>query len=137
MRSILAVILVSMNLQGCALLAWNAIKPIEIEKKAVARTPLNLPDPTPIKPAVPRWIIITPENQARVFEELRAANADQVLFALTDDGYEELAIDFAVTRNFLSQQRWFWDYNQVCPICCLAHWHYIYCCACQVCRLDS
>jgi len=81
-----------MNLQGCALLAWNAIKPIEIEKKAVARTPLNLPDPTPIKPAVPRWIIITPENQARVFEELRAANADQVLFALTDDGYEELAI---------------------------------------------
>jgi hypothetical protein len=105
MRSILAVILVSMNLQGCALLAWNAIKPIEIEKKAVARTPLNLPDPTPIKPAVPRWIIITPENQARVFEELRAANADQVLFALTDDGYEELAIDFAATRNFLSQQR--------------------------------
>ena len=100
-----AVILVSMNLQGCALLAWNAIKPIEIEKKAVARTPLNLADPTPIKPAVPRWIIVTPENQARVFEELRAANADQVLFALTDDGYEELAIDFAVTRNFLSQQR--------------------------------
>ena len=105
MRSIVAIIIVAMNLQGCALLAWNAVKPIEIEKKAVARTPLNLPDPTPIKPAVPRWIIITPENQARVFEELRAANADQVLFALTDDGYEELAIDFAATRNFLSQQR--------------------------------
>jgi hypothetical protein len=94
-----------MNLQGCALLAWNALKPIEIEKKAVPRTPPNLADPTPIKPAVPRWIIVTPENQARVFEELRAANVDQVLFALTDDGYEELAIDFAATRNFLSQQR--------------------------------
>jgi hypothetical protein len=105
MRAILAIIVVSMNLQGCALLAWNAIKPVEIQKKAVERTPLNLADPQPLKPSVPQWIIITPENQAQVFADLKAKNIDIVLFALTDDGYEELATDIAQIRAFIAQQR--------------------------------
>jgi hypothetical protein len=105
MRAILAIIVVSMNLQGCALLAWNAIKPVEIQKKAVERTPLNLADPQPLKPSVPQWIIITPENQTQVFADLKAKNIDIVLFALTDDGYEELATDIAQIRAFIAQQR--------------------------------
>ena len=105
MRAILAIIVVSMNLQGCALLAWNAIKPVEIQKKAVERTPLNLADPQPLKPSVPQWIIITPENQVQVFADLKAKNIDIVLFALTDDGYEELATDIAQIRAFIAQQR--------------------------------
>jgi len=105
MRSIAAIILVSMNLQGCALLAWNAIKPVEIQKKAVERTPLNLADPQPLKPAAPQWRVITPENQAQVFAELKSKNIDQVLFALTDDGYEELAVDIAQIRTLIAQQR--------------------------------
>lgn len=105
MKSVV-IILSAVMLSGCALIpGWDSEKSITVFKKAQPRTPLNLPDPEPIKPAVPRWIIVTPENQARVFEELKAANADQVLFALTDDGYEELAIDFAATRNFLAHQR--------------------------------
>ena len=105
MRSIAAIILVSMNLQGCALLAWNAIKPVEIQKKAVERTPLNLADPQPLKPAAPQWRVITPENQAQVFAELKSKNIDQVLFALTDDGYEELSVDIAQIRALIAQQR--------------------------------
>lgn len=94
-----------LSLQGCALLAWNAIKPVEIEKKAVERTRLNLPDPQPIKPSTPSWILITPQTQAKVWEELRAKNSDLVLFGLTDDGYEELATDMAQIRAFIQQQR--------------------------------
>ena len=105
MRSIAAIILVSMNLQGCALLAWNAIKPVEIQKKAVERTPLNLADPQPLKPTAPQWRVITPENQAQVFAELKSKNIDQVLFALTDDGYEELSVDIAQIRALIAQQR--------------------------------
>lgn len=105
MRSIAAIILVSMSLQGCALLSWNAVKPVEIQKKAVERTPLNLADPAAIKPTAPQWRVVTPENQAQVFAELKAKNTDLVLFALTDDGYEELAVDMAQIRNYIAQQR--------------------------------
>ena len=92
-------------LQGCALLGWKALEGIEIKKKAVDRTPLNLIDPQPLKPTAPQWRVITPENQAQVFAELKSKNIDQVLFALTDDGYEELAIDIAQIRALIAQQR--------------------------------
>jgi len=93
------------SLQGCALLAWKAVKPVEIEKKAVERTRLALPDPAPIRPSTPAWILITPQNQSQVWADLKAKNADLVLFGLTDDGYEELATDMAQIRNFIQQQR--------------------------------
>lgn len=105
MKSIIAVIIAASMLQGCALLGWKAVESIEIKKKAQDRTPLNLSDPQPLKPTAPQWIIITPENQAQVFADLRSKNIDMVLFALTDDGYEELATDMAQIRAFVSQQR--------------------------------
>lgn len=104
MKSILAVI-VAVALQGCAMFGWESVKPIEIQKKAQERTPLSLPDPAPLKPRVPNWIVVTPENQAQVFNELKSQNTDQVLFALTDDGYEELATNTAEQRNFIAQLR--------------------------------
>ena len=100
-----AIAAVCLGLQGCALLAWKAIQPVEIEKKAHERTRLSLPDPQPIRPSTPSWILITPQNQNKVWEELRAKNADLVLFGLTDDGYEELATDMAQIRSFIQQQR--------------------------------
>ena len=103
--ALILVIPVVMSLQGCALLAWQAVKPVEIQKKAVERTPLNLADPQPLKPSTPSWIIITPANAEQVWAELRKRNADLVLFALTDDGYEELAVDMGQIRNFIAQQR--------------------------------
>ena len=105
MKSIIAVIIAASMLQGCALLGWKAIEGIEIKKKAVDRTPLNLADPQPLKPTAPQWRVITPENQAQVFAELKSKNIDQVLFALTDDGYEELSIDIAQIRALIAQQR--------------------------------
>ena len=105
MKSIIAVIVAAVMLQGCALLGWKAMEGIEIKKKAVDRTPLNLADPQPLKPTVPQWRVITPENQAQVFSELKSKNIDQVLFALTDDGYEELAVDIAQIRALIAQQR--------------------------------
>ena len=105
MKSIIAVIISASMLQGCALLGWKAIEGIEIKKKAVDRTPLNLADPQPLKPTAPQWRVITPENQAQVFAELKSKNIDQVLFALTDDGYEELSVDIAQIRALIAQQR--------------------------------
>jgi len=71
----------------------------------VERTPLNLPDPAPPRAREMEWIIITPDNAAATWQRLRDANTDVVLFALTDDGYETLALTMAELRNFIAQQR--------------------------------
>ena len=101
----IAVALLSLSLQGCALLGWKAVESITVKKQEVARTPLNLPDPAPLKPTAPKWIVITPANADKIWKDLQDKKADLVLFALTDDGYEELSVDMAELRNFISQQR--------------------------------
>jgi hypothetical protein len=78
---------------------------VEIQKRAVERTPLRLPDPAPLRPRELEWIIITPDNAESVWQRLRDSNTDMVLFALTDDGYETLSLTMAELRNFISQQR--------------------------------
>ena len=105
MKTIVAILSATVMLQGCAMFGWESVTPIEIRKKAQERTQLNLPDPKPLKPAAPQWYVVTPENQAQVFAELKTKNMDQVLFALTDDGYEELAVNTAEQRNFIAQLR--------------------------------
>jgi hypothetical protein len=105
MKTFITVIVASVMLQGCAMFGWDSVAPIEIRKRAQERTPLNIADPKPLKPTAPQWFVVTPENQAKVFADLKAKNIDLVLFALTDDGYEELAVDMAEIRAFVAQQR--------------------------------
>ena len=61
--------------------------------------------PEPFKSRDVKFIIITPENAERIFSELKANGDDMVLFGLTDNGYENLALTIAEVRNLLSQQR--------------------------------
>ena len=97
----------AVSLSGCVTLDWwrKPSDPVKIEKQAVERTRLDLADPKPIRPSNHNWIVITPKNADRIWAELRAKNVDLVLFALTDDGYEELSIDMAQIRTFIQQQR--------------------------------
>jgi hypothetical protein len=78
---------------------------VEIQTKAVERTPLNLDAPTPLKSKPVEWILITPQNAEEVWAKLREKNADLVLFGLTDDGYEELSMTMAELRNYIAAQR--------------------------------
>ncbi len=95
-------------LSGCAsfgLFGGKRVQPVEIQTVAVERTPLNLRDPAPLEPRVPQWIIVTPENVDKVWEELQKKNSNLVLFAITDRGYEELAVTMVEIRNFINMQR--------------------------------
>lgn len=94
-------------LSGCASFPFfgKREKPITVETRAVERTRLNLAMPAPLMPRVTRWIIITPENAEQVWKDLRDKNTDLVLFAVTDDGYEEMATTQAEIRNFINMQR--------------------------------
>tara|TARA_B100000902_G_C27218579_1_gene868368 strand:+ start:617 stop:838 length:222 start_codon:yes stop_codon:yes gene_type:complete len=52
------------------------------------------------------WIIITKDNAEEVFEMIKnEKNGDYALFAVTDKGYEKLALNMADIRNKLAEQR--------------------------------
>ena len=75
----------------------------QIEKK---REPLALENPAPLELQDIDWIIITKDNAEEVFEKIKnEKNGDYALFALTDNGYEKLALNFADIRNKLAEQR--------------------------------
>lgn len=102
----LLILLIPILISGCGSFGWkSSVPPLEIQKKAIERTRLNIADPSPPKVITPTWVIVTPENAEQVFNNLREKNVDLVLFALTDDGYEELSITIAEIRNFMASQR--------------------------------
>lgn len=106
-QTISLVLATSILLSGCASfsLFGSRVKPVEVQTKAVERTRLDIPDPAPLKPRAVEWILVTPGNAEKVWADLREKNTDLVLFALTDDGYEELAMTMAELRSFIASQR--------------------------------
>ena len=83
----------------------SSVKPLEVFKTEVPRAPLNLPDPQTPRIDDLNWIIITSENAEEVFAKLKEQNVDPVLFGLTDDDYETLAVNFAQIRAYMIQQK--------------------------------
>lgn len=49
--------------------------------------------------------MVTPENIDQVWKRLEEEKIDLVLFGLTDDGYQELAMTMAELRNHIANQR--------------------------------
>jgi hypothetical protein len=96
-------------LSGCASFDFGFGKPTEkpiiIATKAVEKTPLALADPAPLRLKVPKWKVVTPQNVDAIWKDLQDKKVDLVLFALTDDGYEELSVDMAEIRNLIATQR--------------------------------
>ena len=94
----LAIILLSSCVAGV-----KTLETYTIEKK---REPLNLTMPAPLELQDVDWIIITKDNADEVFEKIKSEkNGDYALFALTDNGYEKLALNFADIRNRIAEQR--------------------------------
>lgn len=104
MKSILNVlpllILTTFLLSSC-----SSVKQLEIFKTEVPRAKLDLPDPETPKIQDLNWIIITSENADEVFAKLKEKNIDPVLFGLTDDDYETLAVNFAQIRAYMIRQK--------------------------------
>ena len=69
------------------------------------RAKLDLPDPETPTVNELDWIIITSENAEEVFAKLKEKNIDPVLFGLTDDDYETLAVNFAQIRAYMIKQK--------------------------------
>jgi hypothetical protein len=69
------------------------------------KTPLALPDPAPLRTKPIEWVIITPDNVETVWRRIAENDDDVVVFALTADGYQQLAVTIAELRNLIATQR--------------------------------
>jgi hypothetical protein len=78
-------------------------RPITVSASPVDRPELVLPKPDRIQTRPVEWIIITPDNAEEVFERIRATGRPVTLFALTENGYEALAINLNDLRTFIQQ----------------------------------
>ena len=101
-RLIVSVLVFGLLLNGCAGLAVKEISNYKIEKK---REPLNIPNPEPLSLVDVEWIVVTKDNVDEVMEKVKAEGGDYALFAVTDEGYKKLSLNFADIRNKLYEQQ--------------------------------
>ena len=107
MRTLITSLLLASSLTGCASFDFlgKREKPIEITTKAAEKTALAIPDPDPLRLKPIEWVLVTPGNQEEVFKKLEEKGADPVIFSLTADGYQQLAVTIAELRNLINTQR--------------------------------
>jgi hypothetical protein len=98
------------NVLGCLILIATVSacstpqpRPITVSATPVDRPELVLPSPDRIQTRTVEWIIITPDNAEAVFERIRATGRPVTLFALTENGYEALALNLNDLRTFIQQ----------------------------------
>jgi len=75
-------------------------KPVLVDKP-----PLIIPNPAPVTQDPVTWHVITKSNlEAKLKEIEKAEGSGYVLFALSIEGYQNLAFNEAEMRRFMSQQ---------------------------------
>tara|TARA_B100000424_G_scaffold76275_1_gene56643 strand:+ start:1219 stop:1542 length:324 start_codon:yes stop_codon:yes gene_type:complete len=52
-----------------------------------------------------QWFAITPTNIKEQFEKIKKSGRPLVVFALTDEGYEKLSLNFGDIRALVQQQK--------------------------------
>lgn len=92
--------LLAISLVGCA-----GVKPITVQTQEVARQPLALALPAPVRITPVTWTLVTPANADEVFAAMAERGDDLVLFTITADGYKDLAVTMAELRNLIATQR--------------------------------
>ena len=100
-KNILLLSLLAVFLSSCG----SSVKEIQVSTVEVSKTPLNIQNLDPLQLQGVEWIIITKDNAMEIFEEVKSKGGEYSLFALTDTGYEKLALNFTDIRNRLAQQR--------------------------------
>lgn len=80
------------------------VKPVEITTSPAKIPTLVVPAADQITARPVEWIIITEKNYQEVFDQLRKNNKDVVLFGITAEGYENLALNLSDLRTHIEQK---------------------------------
>jgi len=78
---------------------------IEVSAKPVDKPELVLPNPEGIRMKNVEWVLITPDNFEEKVAEIQATGRPVVFFALTDEGYENISMNFSSIRAYIQQQQ--------------------------------
>lgn len=81
------------------------VKKVQTVVQEIAKTPLNLPEPKAVPMEKVEWVIITPENQEKVFKKLQEQGLEPVIFGLAGKNYENLATNFSQIRGYILKQK--------------------------------
>lgn len=107
LRTLIISLLLVTSLSGCGSLNLfgKKEKPLEVVTKPLDKTPLDLAMPDPIKAHPITWVLITPDNAEEIFKQMESRGQNLILFALTDDGYQQLSVTMTDIRNLINSQR--------------------------------
>lgn len=104
MKKILPIALAVLFLTGCSFLT-PPVTEIKVDAPPLEKPKLTLPDVDKYNARTIKWIIVTPDNVEAVFEVLEKDGTNLALFALTDDGYENLSLNMADIIKLIKQQQ--------------------------------
>lgn len=95
-----SMIVLASVVSGCG----TKVEEVKVSTKPVDKPELVLPEADTLSMRDVEWVIITPENINKVFEDLQKTNGTVVLFAVTEKGYENIALNANDLRTFIQQQ---------------------------------
>lgn len=90
-------------LTGCSSLKIPQV--LKVDTAPVEKHSLKVPKVDQYDARKLEWIVLTPENVDEVFARLKDSETDLVLFAVTDDGYQNLSLNMADIIKLVKQQQ--------------------------------
>jgi hypothetical protein len=94
-------IIATLFLAGCS----SSVKELEITTKPIEKPELVVPSIGTLSLKDVEWFVINEKNVDEVWKRLSDDKKDIVLFGLTDDGYESLAINFSDIMTLIQEQK--------------------------------
>lgn len=101
MRTLVVALIGLFLLAGCS----STVKRVEVSTKPIERPQLVVPKIDPISQKEVEFIIITEENYQEVFARLKEMKVDPILIGVTDEGYENIGLNFAETQRIIRQYK--------------------------------
>jgi hypothetical protein len=98
--NVLILLTLTISLSACS----RTPRELEYTPQPIDRPELILPESEALKLSKIDWVIITPDNAAEEFDKIKASGKPVVVYALTNSGYEALALDMAKILKKLSEQ---------------------------------
>ena len=83
----------------------SSVKPLEILISPVKQVNLTLPKVDPLILEQLEWWIVNKDNAEEIFKELDKKGYDEVIFGITDKGYEILSVNNAKILALVQQQK--------------------------------
>jgi hypothetical protein len=98
--NVLILLTLTISLSACS----RTPRELEYTPQPIDRPELILPVSEELRLSKIDWIIITPDNATEEFDKIKASGKPVVVYALTNSGYEALALDMAKILKKLSEQ---------------------------------